>query len=362
MLIQETGLQRELNLDEIARRDPDNEASLLDRKVTTAFVQGAGAIEWLWNTNSYMTESNETPIGLIRPDGTEKPEADVMRAFAGVAKSFGEHLREPERPAIALVTSQAAQFSVLGDLQLEAQRKAVRALAYNDHLTLYAVAENQLAKLGSPKLVILPSPQALTDVAWQSLLKYANEGGNLLVTGPVERNEHWQVVPRASQLKIQAEIEPLMFHDATLSLAGRMIPLSFDQQKQNLVDSLRFKDGSSLKELSYGRGRIFWVAYPVELAEGTDAAAALYSYVAGRVVVAPMFDALAPLPGGIMIFPTNLQDSVLYVLSSERPDDTKIDLRDKLTGARLTLQLRGQHAALALIGRQQKSVIAKYGF
>ena len=66
---------------------------------------------------------------LIRPDGTEKPEADVMRAFAATAKSMGEHLREPERPAIAVVTSQAAQFSVLGDLQLEAQRKAVRALA-----------------------------------------------------------------------------------------------------------------------------------------------------------------------------------------------------------------------------------------
>jgi hypothetical protein len=79
MLIQETGLQRELNLDEIARRDPEHEGLLLERKVALAFAQGAGAIEWLWNTNSYMTESNETPIGLVRPDGTEKPEADVMR-------------------------------------------------------------------------------------------------------------------------------------------------------------------------------------------------------------------------------------------------------------------------------------------
>ena len=128
MLIQETGLQRELNLDEIARRDPEQEASLLERKVAAAFVQGAGAIEWLWNTNSYMTESNETPIGLVRPDGTEKPEATVMRAIAKFAPSLDEHLQNPEMPAIALVTSQAAQFSVLGDLQLEAQRKAVRAL------------------------------------------------------------------------------------------------------------------------------------------------------------------------------------------------------------------------------------------
>jgi len=54
MLIQETGLQRELNLDEGARRDPRARHPFWKRKVATAFVQGAGAIEWLWNTNSYM--------------------------------------------------------------------------------------------------------------------------------------------------------------------------------------------------------------------------------------------------------------------------------------------------------------------
>src|SRR5437899_10349472 len=128
MLIQETGLQRELDMDEIARRDPDHEASLLERKVAAAFVQGAGAIEWLWNTNSYMTESNETPIGLIRPDGTERPEATLLRGFAGFAKSLQAHLREPGRPEVAVVTLQAAQFSVIADLQIEAHRKGMRAL------------------------------------------------------------------------------------------------------------------------------------------------------------------------------------------------------------------------------------------
>ena len=81
MLIQETGLQRELNLDETARRTPENEGALLERKIAPSFVQGSGAIEWLWNTNSYMTESNETPIGAVFPDATEKPEATVIRAL-----------------------------------------------------------------------------------------------------------------------------------------------------------------------------------------------------------------------------------------------------------------------------------------
>ncbi len=57
-----------------------------------------------------------------------------------------------------------------------------------------------------------------------------------------------------------------------------------------------------------------------------------------------------------------LGDSVLYVIASESADDAGIDLRDKLTGVGLSLQLPAGHAALALIGKQQKSLIAKYGF
>jgi len=362
MLIQETGLQRELQMDEVVRRDPEGEAALLERKVATSFIQGAGAIEWLWNTNSYMTESNETPIGLVRPDATEKPEAAVMRAFAEIAKPLAEQLREPQLPWIAIITSQAVQFSTLGDVQLEAQRKAVRALAYYDRLTPHAISESQIAKLGSPKLAILPSPQALTETAWRALLAYANDGGNLLITGPVDRDEHWQPVTRSAELKIGAVVEPLTYHNAAITAGGRTIPLTFDQQRQSVLDSLRFTDGSTLKELPYGKGRVFWVACPVELAEGVQAAADLYAYVAGRVGISPMFELQAALSPGILIFPTLLRDSVLYVMVSDNADDARIDLRDKLTGVRLTLQLPAQHAALAVIGRQQKTVVVKYGF
>ncbi len=289
MLIQETGLQRELNLDEVARRTPESEAALLERKIATSFVQGSGAIEWLWNTNSDMTESNETPIGAVRTDYTEKPEASVMRAFAQFAPSLQEHLRDPQLPSIAIITSQAAQYSVLADFQLEAQRRAVRALAYDVHLTAYVIAENQIEKLGSPKLAILPSPQALSETAWRALLNYVDAGGNLLVTGPVDRDEHWQVVPRAVELGLHAHVEPLTYHNATVRLGTRSVPLAFGQSQQNWLDSLRFADGSTLEEIPHGKGRIFWTAYPVELAEDLQSTAELYAYVTNRLNITPMF-------------------------------------------------------------------------
>jgi hypothetical protein len=263
---------------------------------------------------------------------------------------------------VAIVTSQAAQFSVIGGLQLEAQQKAVRALAYNDRLTAYAIAENKIDKLGTPKLAILPSAQALTEKAWHALLQYANEGGNLLITGPVEYDEHWHHADRTAQLKLDAHIEPLTYHNASLQLNDDTITLSFDTQKQTWLDALRFNDGSTLKEIPYGKGRILWAANPVELAEGTQPAADLYAYVAGRIGVTPAFELQSTLSPGVLIYPTVLDDSVLYVMVSDAAEDAKIDLRDKLTGARLSLLLPAQHAAIAVIGKREKGVVAKYGF
>ncbi len=362
MLIQETGLQRELNLDEIARRTTESEGALFERKFAASFIQGSGAIEWLWNTNSDMTESNETPIGAVRTDYTEKPEAAVLRAFAQFAPSLQKHLRDPQLPTIAIVTSQAAQYSALADFQLAAQQRAVRALAYDAHLPAYVIAENQIEKLGAPKLAILPSPQALGEPAWHALMRYVGAGGNLLITGPVNRDEHWQVVPRAAEVGLGAHVEPLTYHDATIRLGDRSINLAFDEQAQNWLDSLRFDDASTFKEISRGKGKIFWVSYPVELASGAQPTADLYSYVANRLNIAPMFSQQSPLPPGVLVFPTVLADSVLYVVISDSANDATINLRDQATGTPIVFSLRAERAAIAVIGTKEKKIVARYGF
>jgi hypothetical protein len=277
------GLQREINLNESARFTTEREAALFERKVALSFAQGSGAIEWFWNTNSYMTEANEAPIGALRADSTEKPEAPLMRDFAGFAKSFQNHLQNPKQPSVAIVTSQAAQFSVLGAAQLEAQHKAVRALAYGLHISAYVIAEN---------------------------------------------------------------------------LPGKVVPLSFDQQKQFALEALRFSDGSTWKEIAASKGKVFWSSYSAGLAEGLDPAVALSGYVLEALRIKAHFDLQSPLPPSVLIYSTESQDSVLYILESENVEYTPVDLRDVLTGARLTRKLPAQDA-LALIVEQEKSVIAK---
>ena len=125
---------------------------------------------------------------------------------------------------------------------------------------------------------------------------------------------------------------------------------------------MHFDDGSTLREIPYGKGRVYWTAYPIELAEGSEAVSALYAYVAAKAGIASLYDLSAALSPGVLVFPIVLEDSVLYVMESDSADDAHIDLRDKLTGTRVTLTLPAQHAALAVVGKQTKSVVAKYGY
>jgi hypothetical protein len=365
MLIQETGLQRELNLDEIARRTPENEAALFERKVAMSLVEGSGAIEWLWNTNSYMTEGNETPIGALRADGTEKPEATVMRDFAKFAAELSPHLRNPQPAQVAVIASEAAQYSAIAALQIEAQRKSVRALAYYAHLSPYMVYENQTAKMGKPRMAVLPSAQALSEKAWQALLNYVQDGGNLLITGALERDEHWQRLNRASQVFAGATAQPLTFHNAMqlTNQAGKTaLELTFNLEAQSWLEYVHFADGTSLKETTRSKGRIIWCAYPAELAQDETAAGLLYASVSEAAGMQTEFDQVQPLSPGTMAYAIPLEDSVLYIFASDDVSDSQVDLRDKITGAKLSFTLPAQHAALALIGKREKNVIAKYGF
>lgn len=363
MLIQETGLQRELTLDQIARRAPQQYAALLERKVALSFVEGSGAIQWLWNSNDYMTAGNEVPIGALRADGTEKPEATVLRDMANFANQIHDSLIDPKPADVAIITSQAAQFSAIRELQIAAQRTSVRAAAYGAQMPVRVIAANQVSKMGDPKLAILPSAQALADSTWQALLGYVKSGGNLLITGPVERDAHWHRVNRAADVGLgAAKVEPLTIHSAEMTVDGKTIPLSFDFNAQTWLETFQFSGGQQVKEIAAGSGHIFWAPYPVELAEGTEAAARLYAAVFARIGLSSPFELKSASAPGVLIYPTILQDSVLYVIVSETDRDYDLDLIDNTTRAELRLRLPAEHAAMALIRKAGGAVTAKYGF
>lgn len=364
MLVQEMGEQRRLMQDDHLRLSAEEEGWQLERKLALAFAQGAGGLEWVWNVNAMMANDNEIPIGAIRPDGTEKPEADVLAGFARFAGTSPQSFTKIEPPDVTLVTSQSLLYTGMNAMALAAQKKALRALAYYDHTPARLLPENRLEELGDPKLVILPSPQAFTEAAWQQLLAYVARGGCLLVSGPVARNEHWQLVDRLTPLQIQASLAPLGVRQSTLRLPldTHLIQVTYPAEVQQApVEILRFAGGKSVQQIVHGKGKIVWVADPVEFAENYEPAAALYSYAKNIAGVLPVFRQIQPLSPGVLAFPTVLQNAVLYSFSSESLEDVTVDIEDSVTHARIHFRLPAQRGALLLLRRPDGAWLSSYG-
>jgi hypothetical protein len=361
MLVQETGLQRELTLDERQRRRLQSEAALFERKLALSFVQGSGAIEWLWNVNAYMTAGNEVPIGAVAADASLKPEGQVLQKMAAFARELGPWLHGMQTPQVAIVTSQAMQYSVLNPAASLAQQNAVRALGYHARIPAYIIAANQIANLGRPKLVILPSPQALTDATWNGLLNYVKAGGTLLISGPISRDEHWHEVDRLSQIGITDKAEPLTFSQCSMQVGDQKVDLHYDLNAQNLLEWLPISGKPAIREVKVGQGNLVIASCPMELTQDFDSMAAVYRYAAGLAGVTAEFAVHSPLSSSVLVYPQKLQDSTLYIFESEGAVDEKVDVEDAATKARMTFTLPAQRAALAVIGKDGK-LVAKYGY
>jgi hypothetical protein len=359
LLIQETGLQNDFEIDDTWRRSADNQAYTLERKCALALATSAGVIDWLWNVNAYMTEDVEVTIGVVRPDYTEKAETAVMRGLAKFANANHEAFRAPEQPSVAIILAQDLQFSPLNPGAVAAQQKAVRVIHNYLHVPAYTLAENQLTHLGQPKLAILPSPHVLDEGAWKQLLAYVSQGGTLLITGSFDRDPYWRYTERLKGLGVDAQVLPLNFRQGSMMVDGKSIPVSFAEQA--FVDELRFADQSGWKEVPVGKGRLLIASYPVEMSEGNDATVAIYAAALRRAGIEPPYVA-RQLSVGVLARPTVFENSVLYLFMSESGRDESIDVRDKLTGAEIRFTLPEQRAVLVLLDKKDGRVMAKYGY
>jgi hypothetical protein len=360
MLVQETGVMAEFDPDGRPRRSLQADAALLEKKLGIAVGTGAGAIEWLWNINAVMRSQQEVTIGAVRKDGTEKPDAQVLEAYARFAQKLPSRLlSEPNSEEVTILTSQAAQYSVLESLAVDAQQRAVRVMNYQCHIPAKFVTENHVGDIAGSKLVVLPSAQTLQDATWQALMIYVEKGGNLLVTGPVDRDEHWQARDRLRQLGVDATSTAFDYRSTAIALGTKRIEASFATAAQRGLETLHLKDEQSYIEVKHGMGTIFIVAAPIELAESPDVATDVYQYVLSRVGIAPDFEA-KQLPSDVLVRPEIFKDSVLYLFVSESSIDESIDIRDKLTGTNLKLELPASRTKLVLLDRATGTVIDAY--
>lgn len=361
-LVEETGVMFYEKMDGTPWRTEEEARDLLERKLAISIgAGGAGFLEWIWNTNPYMTSDNEAAIGLYRVDGTAKPELEPLANFARFFASNKQLMKGRQDEDIVMVIPHSQQFSTR-NFASEATKNCVRVMLYHCNARMSAVSEYQLSHLkGNPKLIILPSPRVLHQTAWDAMMKLVDQGSTLVVSGAVDADEHWLAVRRMKEFGVEAASRPVT-QEEFLMIDGHEYGVSYRGDKiQRIEKTVVEKAGApSVMTFPRGRGSIIWSPLPLEVADVVEPIAALYRFALRQANVSPVYSVDRQDPS-VLILPSVFAEAILYTFVSESDRDTALIFTDNGSKARLNVTVPAQRTAALFIDRSDGKILSKLG-
>ncbi|WP_172195360.1 beta-galactosidase [Saccharibacillus qingshengii] len=352
-VIQETGIMYVETPDGRAKRSEAELRNFLERKYAYAFsTGGAGAIQWIWNTNFYMDNANESHIGALRADGTEKPEADVSYDFGSFMAQVRDLFQGRRLEEVAAVFPYSNDFSNRS-FAVESTNRLTRVLTYGLKLPFRAVSEYRLDSLKShpAKLILLPSPHNMDEDSMKKLLRIAKSTqATLVITGPAGLDAYWHESDRADKLLGIRTLSNVR-REEMLELDGRRLPVSFGGRRiaETLKEVPADAEGraDAVLDVPNGKGRLIWSPLPLELGSGDEPIAELYRYAAKQAGVVDDLDWLAGGElAGVYGRKLNFAAGSLYVFVSEYAWDTEIKVRDRASGKVYDFMLESERSVL----------------
>lgn len=307
-LIQETGVMQLRDLDGRPWHSEQANAYLLERKLITGLMaRGAGVIQWLWHTNNYMVNENENSIGLVRADGSAKPELAVMEELGRLTLALAERLLEmPLSPDIWVVIPYAQWFA-RPDLARHGTQQAVRVLGYDLGIIPQLISEYQLHVLNDtrhqPRTIIVPAVQLLHQQSWQALLTYAHGGGTVLINGLIGRDSHGlDFNPGLNGVARESAPVPVSRYEELTDLEGHISLVTFADEKMSYVR----KAHNRVQSMRCGTGNLVWCGLPLELSNETSALRNLYTTVINPLnarpgTINPVITSRLPIQNGTLI-------------------------------------------------------------
>jgi len=347
MLMEETGVMfYEKSDGGAAWRSEEEVSRLLERKLAISFAtDGAGFLEWVWNTNPYMNSTNEVGIGFHRVDGTAKPELEPFLEIAKFMREHGQRLKDRVSEPVAMVIPHSQMFSPRS-FAFEATRRCVRAMYYHCGVPMQALSEYTIGEYaGQAKLIIVPSPRVLTEKCWEALLAEAQRGATVAVSGPIDADEHWLPVERTKLFGAISTTEPVAESEA-ITIGARAYLVRYDGEKMQRVE--KAVAPSRVVVSAYGSGRFIWSPLPLELGDSMTALLAFYRFALAPAQVAPVFTA-TPRTAGVLILPAVFRDVVLYTFVSEIDRDTRMTVTDLRSKKRFDVLVPAERTAMVLI-------------
>jgi hypothetical protein len=311
-------------------RSEEEVSNLLERKLALSFAaDGAGFIEWIWNTNPYMNSTNEVGIGFHRVDGTAKPELEPFLAIAKFMAQHGQRLRERQPEPVVMLIPHTHMFSPRSFAH-EATRRCVRAMYYHCGVQMQAISEYTLTDHKYPaKLIVVPAPRVLTRECWDALKARMDQGATVVISGFV--------------FDLEGDALPVAQTESVL-INGRNYLVRFEGEKIQRIEKTTIRDNR-------GSERLIRNPLPLELGDSMEALVAFYRFAMARAGVAPIFTATPRTPA-VLVLPSAFRDVVLYTFVSETNRDTTMQVTDLQTRARFPVTVPAGRTAMVMIDRR----------
>ncbi len=148
----------------------------------TLALGGVFASNWIWRDPQAWI----FPYGIVHSDFTPKPVTKAYRAMSLLFSSMRPRYVEPQ---VYVVLPDESRFGGMSDRPHEAMMRAVNGLI-DARLRFGAINEWALDKLPrSAKLLVLPSPFALSQRGYERLREFVKAGGTLYVSGDISFDE-----------------------------------------------------------------------------------------------------------------------------------------------------------------------------
>jgi hypothetical protein len=348
-LIQETGIMYVEKPNNQAKRSEEELRNILERKYAYSFAAGgAGAVQWLWNTNYFMNNINESNIGALRADGTEKPEANVSYDFGRFIKDVGHLFENRKLEDIVVIFPYSNDFSNRR-LAFDATSKLTRILAYELNQPFRALSEYDLSSLAGnpPKVIMVPSPHNFQSEALAELLDFVKTHEvTLLFTGPLSLDEYWNETDRLKEIAGPTKLANVL-REELLVVDNMTLPFSFgDKRIAEVVKEIPETGILELKEYDYGKGKIIWSPLPVELNERNESIQCLYQYSLNRAGVSEHLIWHEGKFPGVYGRKLEFENGNLFIFVSEFGVTTNVKITDPETDQTYEFLLESERSVL----------------
>lgn len=341
---QEMGVYHYISPQGSQRLSEQDCANILERKLLYSF---GNWIQWQAFSDPNLVELSEICLGLFRADRTESAHMGVTRLLSWIEeKTAGwNYGRNEDAVKVLMVYPTSYYFSLDRDVAFKALYNASNALHYHLKMQADLVLEQVLrddneAQIGNPELIIFPAAALMEDTAWEKLLKFANDGKVVLLSGFMDMNEYWKTANRLKKLDVSCRMRNL-YAVEKMTIDEEPVVQNFYNMTNmmtpgNIASRLVFDgaDANGVYVLPYGKGKILMSPVPMELGDDVKSTAELYRFALKEAGLKNPFFELedGEHKTGIMIYPIEYKDHIVYTIVNEGDTDT-LKLKDIKTGA-----------------------------